>query len=53
MLGIYHETQRESPGVVCGVEEKLEEEYEKEDQDTPFRQQRRIYKRFFPTAMPR
>jgi len=31
MLGIYHEAQKESPGVVCGVEEEYEEEHGKED----------------------
>jgi len=35
MLGIYHESQRRSPGVVCGVEEKHGEKHVKEDEDTP------------------
>jgi len=38
MLGIYYEAQRKSPEVVCGVTEEHEEEYEKKDQGTPFRQ---------------
>jgi len=37
MLGIYHEAQRGSPEVVCGVEKEYGEEYEKEDQGTSFR----------------
>ena len=49
MLGIYHEAQRESPR---GIEEEHGEKHEKEDQDTPFRQWRRVCKRSFPTAMP-
>jgi len=44
MLGIYHEAQKRSPGVVHGVEEEHGEEYMKEDQGTPFRQWRRVYK---------
>jgi len=52
MLGIYHEAQRGSPEVVCGVKEEHGEKHEKEDQDTLFRQQKRVYKRSFPTAMP-
>jgi len=52
-MGIYHEAQRGSPGVVCGVEEEHGEEYGKEDQGTPFRQRMRVYKRSFPTAMSR
>ena len=28
---------KESSGVVCGVKEEHGEDYEKEDQDTPFR----------------
>jgi len=51
MLGIYHEAQKESPGVVCGVEEEYREEYRKEDQGTLFRQQKRVYKLSFPTSM--
>jgi len=43
MLGIYHEAQRKSPEIVCEVKEKHEEEYRKEDQDTPFIQWRRVY----------
>ena len=42
MLGIYHEAQRGSPGVICVVEEEHGEEYGKEDQGTPFRQWRSI-----------
>jgi len=38
MLSIYHEAQRKSHGVVCGVEEEHREEHRKEDQGTPFRQ---------------
>ena len=34
MLGIYHEAQRESLRVVCGVKEEHEEEYGKKDQGT-------------------
>ena len=37
MLGIYYEAQRESPEIVCELEEEYREEYEKEDQDTSFR----------------
>jgi len=44
MLDIYHEAQRESLRVVCGVEEEHEEEFGKEDQGTPFRQCKRVYK---------
>ena len=44
MLGIYYEAQKESPLVVCGVKEEHGEEYEKEDQVTPFRQWKRVYK---------
>jgi len=51
MLGMYHEAQRASPEVVCGVEEEHGEEYGKKDQGTPFRQRRRVYKRSFPIAM--
>jgi len=29
MMGIYHETQRKSPGVSCGVKEEHGEEYRK------------------------
>jgi len=36
MLGIYHETQRESPRVICGVEKEYGEEYKKKDQSTLF-----------------
>jgi len=43
MLGIYHEALKKSPGVVYGVKKEHGEDNEKEDQDTPFRQQRRIY----------
>ena len=53
MLGIYHEAQRETPQVVCGVEEEHGEEYGKKDQDTLFRQWRIVYKRSFPTAISR
>ena len=52
MLGIYDEAQRGSPGVVCEVEEEHREEYRKEDQGTPFRQWRRVYRRSFLTVMP-
>jgi len=38
MLDIYHEAQRRSLRVVFGMKKKYEEEYRKEDQDTPFRQ---------------
>ena len=51
MFGINHETQRGSPGVVRRVEKKHGVKHENEDQETPFRQQRRVYKRSFPTAM--
>jgi len=44
MLGIYHEVQRESLGVVRGVEEEHGEEYEKKDQSTPIRQWWGVYK---------
>jgi len=53
MLGIYHEAQRKNPEVVCGVKEEHREKYGKENQGTPLRQQKRVYKRFFPTAMSR
>ena len=52
MFGIYHEAQRGSPEIVCGVKEEHGEEHEKKDQDTLFRQWRRVYKRSFPTVMP-
>jgi len=51
MLSIYYESQRARPIVVCGVEEEHGEEYRKEDQDTPFRQRKRVYKLSFLTAM--
>jgi len=38
MLGTYHETQRGSPKVFCGVEKEYGEEFKKEDQSTPFKQ---------------
>ena len=41
-LGIYHETQKGSPKVICGVKKKNGEEYEKEYQSTPFRQWWRV-----------
>jgi len=44
MLGIYHEARRENHGVVCGVKEEHKEEYEKEDQGTMFRLQRKVHK---------
>jgi len=44
MLGIYHEAQRGSPEVVCGVKEEHEKEYGMEDQGTPFRPRRRVHK---------
>ena len=44
MLGIYHEAQIRSSGVVCGVEEEYGEKHGKENQDTPFRQQKKEYK---------
>jgi len=53
MLGIYHEAQRESPGVFRRVKEEHGENHEKQDQGTPFRQRRRVYKWPFPTALPR
>ena len=53
IFGIYHEAQKKSPRVVCGVEEKNREEHEKEDQGIPFRQRRRVYEPYSPTAMPR
>jgi len=37
MLSICHKAERESLGVVCGVEEEHGEEYMKEDHGTPFR----------------
>jgi len=43
-LGIYHEAQMKNPGVVCGAEEKHGEKHGKEDQGTPFKQRRRVYK---------
>ena len=36
-VGIYHEAQRKSLEVVCGVKEEYGEEYEKNDQGTSFR----------------
>jgi len=53
MLGINHEAQRVSPGVVRGVKEEYGEKHGKVDKGTPFREQRRIYKRSFPTVMLR
>jgi len=44
MLGIYHEAQMESPGVICKVKEEHGEEYGKKDQRTSFRQWRRVHK---------
>jgi len=38
MLGIYYEVQRESPEVIYGMKDKHGEGYEKDDEDTPFRQ---------------
>jgi len=43
-IGYIHEAQRESPGVICGVEEEYGEEYRKKDQGTSFRQWKRVYK---------
>jgi len=37
MLGIYDEAQWKNLGVICRVEEKHGEEYEKEDQGTLFK----------------
>ena len=31
MLGIYHEAQRGSPKIICGVEEEFGEKHRKED----------------------
>ena len=35
MLGIYHEAQRGSPRIICGVEEEFGEKHEKEDLGPP------------------
>ena len=53
MLAIYHEAQRENSRVVCGGEEEHGEEKGKEDQNTSFRQWRRVYKRSFPIVVSR
>ena len=37
MLGIYHEAQRGSVRIICGVEKEYGEKHGKEDQGTPVR----------------
>jgi len=37
MLGIYHEAQRGSLRIICGVEEEFGENHGKEDQGPPVR----------------